>query len=415
MSTNFYNYIQPSIIKCGNSENIPENLRNKYMININAMSIRWFVDNFMLIEDPDTGAYMYMITNDNEKIRLFETEYSDVLDIPRAYIVLTDEFITNQTNFRDWILASFADPATFGTGTENFKIGKDYYINKTLYDYLKEKEEQLLGDLTESVVMPNYLNAGFNITEDYVLLDDSTISYNNYKYFYLKNKLLELTYSEDELNSLYSTFFNIIIFYAVLSESDALKTNNQIYKKVIEYYKNFQLDEALVSLELLLNNKINKIAPEYLTSCCSNSNFQQSSSNNQTQYTTLSCSDIYKNSMYEYLLEMLSDVEFYKDWMYIENPEGEKIANDSLIEALITLLSEFEKIEYDLSFTDKYLIHGNCCKDNQYTINNEKNHTIIQNYIRLLQYVLSGCIDDNSNKISVYGRKFAELLPKLSF
>ena len=35
MSANFYNYIQPSIIKCGDTENIPENLRNKFMININ--------------------------------------------------------------------------------------------------------------------------------------------------------------------------------------------------------------------------------------------------------------------------------------------------------------------------------------------------------------------------------------------
>ena len=411
MSANFYNYIQPSIIKCGDTENIPENLRNKFMININAMSIRWFVDNYMLIEDPDTGTYMYMITDEGEKLRLNEKEEdSRVLDIPRAYIVLTDEFITNQTNFRDWIIASFADPATFGKGTDNFKIGIDYYINRTLYDYLKEKEEQSVGDLDENVVMPNYLNDGFNITEDYLLLDDNTISYNNYKYFYLKNKLSELTYSEDELNNLYSTFFSIIMFYAVVSENDILKTNNQIYKKVIEYCKNFQFDDTLVSLELLLNNKINKIVPEYLTSCCSNN--QQ---NSQSQYTAISCSDIYRNSMYEYLLDMLSDIEFYKDWMYIENPEGEKIANDSLIEALITLLKEFEEVGYDLSFASKYLIHGNCCKDNQYTINNEKNHTIIQNYIRVLQYVLSGCIDDNSNKISVYGRKFAELLPKLSF
>ena len=413
MSTNFYNYIQPSIIKCSNSENIPNNLRNKFMININAMSIRWFVDNFILIEDPDTGAYMYMITHDGEKLKLDEKHDYDVLDIPRAYIVLTDDFITNQTNFRDWIISSFADPSTFGRGTENFKIGRDYYINRTLYDYLKEKEEQFVVDLTEDVVMPNYLNTGFNITEDYVLLDDSTISYNNYKYFYLKNKLSELVYNEDEFNNLYSTFFNIIMFYAVLSESDAIKINNQIYKKVIEYYKNFQFDDTLVSLELLLNNKISKILPEYLVSCCSNN---QNNLNNQSpQYTQMSCSEIYKNSMFEYLLNMLSDTEFYKDWMYIENPEGEKIANDSLIESLIKLLKEFEEVGYDLSFTDKYIIHGNCCKDNQYTLNNEKNHTIIQNYIRVLEYVLSGCIDDNSNKISVYGRKFAELLPKLSF
>lgn len=412
MSTNFYNYIQPSIIKCGNSDNIPENLRNKFMININAMSIKWFVENFTIIEDKDSAAYMYMITGSDENYSLPDVNESNVLDIPRAYIVLSDDFITNQVNFRDWIISSFADPLIFGKGTENFKIGVDYYINRTLYNYLKE---QAVDSLNEDVVMPNYLDAGFNITEDYIALDDNTISYSNYKYFYAKNKISNLEYSEDELNNLYSTFFNIILLYNFISESDALKTNNQIYKKVIEYYKNFQIDDTIVSLELLLNNKINKIVPEYLSSCCSNQQGVSSNSSNQTQYSTMSCSDIYKNSMYEYLVNMLSDVEFYKDWMYIENPDGTKVSNDSLIEALIKLLEEFEELEYDLSFADKYIIHGNCCKDNQYTINNEKNHTIIQNYIKVLQYVLSGCIDDNSNKILVYGSKFAELLPKLSF
>ena len=70
------------------------------------------------------------------------------------------------------------------------------------------------------------------------------------------------------------------MFYAVVSENDILKTNNQIYKKVIEYYKNFQFDDTLVSLELLLNNKINKILPEHLVSCCSNN---QNNPNNQSQ------------------------------------------------------------------------------------------------------------------------------------
>lgn len=119
--------------------------------------------------------------------------------------------------------------------------------------------------------------------------------------------------------------------------------------------------------------------------------------------------------MYEYLLNMLADAEFYKDWMYIENIEGQKVANDSLIEALLELLKEFEEIGYDLGFAGKYLIHGNCCKDNQYTTENYKNHSIIQNYIKVLNWVLDGCIDENTNKIAVYGKKFAELLPKLQF
>ena len=103
MSSNFYNCIQPSIIKCSNAESIPEHLRGKFMININAMSIRWFVNNFKLIEDEENGAYMYTLDADVENVS------DTLLDIPRAYVVLSDEFISDQRNFRDWIIASFAD------------------------------------------------------------------------------------------------------------------------------------------------------------------------------------------------------------------------------------------------------------------------------------------------------------------
>ena len=131
MSTNFYNYIQPSIIKCGDTENIPENLRNKFMININAMSIRWFVDNYMLIEDG-RGGYMYMLTNDAHKIRLSDTGLEGVIDVPRAYIIISKEFVESQDDFSSWILSSIADNSFFLTGTENFKPGVDFYINQVL-------------------------------------------------------------------------------------------------------------------------------------------------------------------------------------------------------------------------------------------------------------------------------------------
>ena len=108
MSINFYNYIQPSIIKCGDTKNIPENLRNKFMININAMSIRWFVDNYMLIEDPATGTYMYMITHDGEKLRLDEKE-----DYGCDFQLLTN-VMCNHNNCKECIKEYFTNKVESG-------------------------------------------------------------------------------------------------------------------------------------------------------------------------------------------------------------------------------------------------------------------------------------------------------------
>ena len=70
-TTNFFNYIQPHIIKLTNDEELPEHLRNHYMLNFNAIGIQYFIDNCMLVEDPENyGKFLYMLTNEAEKIRL---------------------------------------------------------------------------------------------------------------------------------------------------------------------------------------------------------------------------------------------------------------------------------------------------------------------------------------------------------
>ena len=84
MSANFFNYIQPTIIKASNDSDVPEHLRNNYMLNLNAICIQHFVSNFLLMENPETGGLMYMLTNDFDKIRINDLKVEDVLDIPRA-------------------------------------------------------------------------------------------------------------------------------------------------------------------------------------------------------------------------------------------------------------------------------------------------------------------------------------------
>ena len=50
-----------------------------------------------------------MLTNDYHKIRLSDTGMEGVIDIPRAYLVITEDFIKSQDDFYTWILSSIVD------------------------------------------------------------------------------------------------------------------------------------------------------------------------------------------------------------------------------------------------------------------------------------------------------------------
>ena len=79
------------------------------------------------------------------------------------------------------------------------------------------------------------------------------------------------------------------------------------------------------------------------------------------------------------------------------------------------LLEEFEATEYDLSFSQSKPMYWCNCTQSTMNATDKCNHETIQNYIKVLNWVRDGQIDENTNKIRVYGAKFAELLPKLIF
>ena len=48
-------------------------------------------------------------------------------------------------------------------------------------------------------------------------------------------------------------------------------------------------------------------------------------------------------------------------------------------------------------------------------VDNCSYYTIIENYIKVLNWVKNNQIDENKNKIYIYGKQFAEIFPLLSF
>ncbi len=409
MSKSFFNYIQPTIVRLSEDESLPENLRGHYLVNLNVVGIPYFVDNFMLIEDGN-GGYMYMLTNDAHKIRLSDTGLEGVIDVPRAYIVISKEFVESQDDFSSWILSAIADNSFFLTGTENFKPGRDYYINQVLIDYLSTEEPEAFANIPVGLrlTLPNYLDGQFNITKYWQEIDAELARYTNFDFFRLKNKIFDLEYSEDELDSLCHTFFKVLYDGENMSEEDSLKPMNQIYEAVINYFYNYQTDCALSNIALILNSTVN--AQDTGTSNCG----CQSSASDGSSNEQVSCYDAYKQAMTVWLSKMLGDVDFYKDWMWLKDNEGKLYPNEGLIESLILLLENFEEANYDLSFSGKS-IYNHSCGDDYASVIDEQNHKTIKNYIQLLKWVLAGCIDNNTNKIKVIGEKFGELLPKLCF
>ena len=163
----FFNYLQPSIVQLGKNDLIPDNLSYHYLINMNVIGIKYFETNFLLIHG-ENGDYEYMLTNDGEKLFVGNDEDNVKIDIPRIYLLPSEKIIEDNSDaFREFFIASLADNAIFYTGTDNFKPGVDYWMNKTLFDYIVEYESEVLGDKDPdlSYCLPNYLDGDYVVTQ----------------------------------------------------------------------------------------------------------------------------------------------------------------------------------------------------------------------------------------------------------
>lgn len=439
----YFNYIQPTVVKASDNEDIPSNLQNKYFVNVNIVGIKYFVDNFILVEG-ENGDYMYMYTNDHHRLVYSPDGTEELIDIPRVYLTITKEFCESQVNFSEWLLKAIADNTYFLTGTDNFKPGVDYYINAVLREYLYNHEDVSLYNNSDvdSFTLHNYLDRSFSITKWWSELSDEEARLTNFDYFHSKNEAADRTNSEEALLDFTHTFFEILDQNAEVSDDDMLKLNNQIYKRVIEFYLNYGSDCATTALSMILGSMTNK-SVEGVSSSCGCSSGSSNSSSSPTD--NISCLDIYKNAMFEWLIKMLSDVDFYKDFMYFQDLDGELYPNDGLLDQLTELVEDLLASDINTGRgkgTSSKSIYGHCvCGSSSVKQNGSAsgsssnggsngsgfgnggtgagsdadNRNTLALYLQLLYWVKEGCIDNNVNKIRVIGEKFASILPSLTF
>ena len=232
---------------------------------------------------------------------------------------------------------------------------------------------------------------------------------NKYEYYASINELIENGITEEQFMNFYITFMSIIEAYAEVQNQEDIKT--QIYQKVIRYYSNNQTDDILTGLSLILKGQSYSYTDNSpYSNCGCNSTITTTGIVSQTAtdlVTNVDCVMAYKQSMYLYLVQMLSDIDFYNNFMFVDDDP-----NEDLIDYLLTLIDSLLNMNLSLNFGKTT---NNHCLCSELEEKNTNNYNILENYKKVLNWVKNCEIEENTNKIKIYGKQFAEILTYLQF
>lgn len=285
--------------------------------------------------------------------------------------------------------------------------------------YLENFDNGIYVKLSKSFLSGNELiNNNLDLSEnDYSIFakDDMDITSfektdsNKYEYYASINELIENGITEEQFMNFYITFMSIIKAYAEVQNQEDIKT--QIYQKVINYYSNSQTDDILTGLSLILKGQSYSYTDNSPYSTCGcNSTITTTGIVSQTAtdlVTSVDCVTAYKQSMYLYLVQMLSDIDFYNNFMFVDDDP-----NEDLIDYLLTLIDGLLDMNLSLNFGKTT---NNHCLCGELEEKNTNNYNILENYKKVLNYVKNCEIEENTNKIKIYGKQFVEILTYLQF
>lgn len=441
----FKNLFQPTIVHIG--ENTEYKISNKYCLNYNVVQIDWFQNNSIVLEDG-TGIVLLETADINNPYSASANDaYSllddgdpnnnkTVLDIPRIYFPISEKFYNNGTVSTPLTINSFiisllqlsdktSEPSIVdlvvngniyddnNDSTDDILVpGEDYFLNKTFADYLISYGLDIVDEdsvdpnsedgkkiaIIRSIELPNYLKENAAINEPWVELSEDEQSNTDLSQYMTLNKYEEYGVTDDTLKEFYVSFVNGILKFNI--DKQILTPKDALYKAVLDYFSAEQNDETINKINLVLGSTYSGQQINTASSYC---NCTGSSNSSMTD----SCSTLYSNAMLEHLKMMLGDVEFYCSWMF-----DDTTVKDDLIGYLKYLILRLKDRGFTLSKGD----YGfNCPCPTATEVNNDRNYKILDNYIKVLNFISQCNIKPNANKIKLWGSQFGELLPKLYF
>lgn len=317
-----------------------------------------------------------------------------------------------KTYFDEYAALCAADDVAASLNVSALLNGIDMFVSYNIYEIISEVNE------TYDIIYikdENIISEISQLTYDELYNKDIKhwTAVNNAKIAGIKDVGI---YTEAELNDFTSTFFNIIKQHSDGKDTGLDTITGKIYNSNINYYINKKSDDTVNLLDLILSSSFSYTGQSTITSSCSCSSSQTSASIGD------SCSTKYQNAMDTWLSQMMQDITyFYNKYFYIEYTDetsGEICykPDSDLIDAIVTLIDEFESAGYDLSFTADTSKFNVCnCEKKTNTDASDCNYTVLDNFKTLLYYIKENNVEGNENKIKLYGKAISALLPKMYF
>lgn len=220
--------------------------------------------------------------------------------------------------------------------------------------------------------------------------------------------IMPVVFTEEEIKNFYVTFCQVILNY----NKDFVPSDKSeaIYKAVLEFFANGKTDCASKLISLILETSYYSTDYQYLVPNIFKDNCQCPSTNSSN---SISAYSLYMNAMDEYLKHLLGSTDFYQKLFYYVS-DNEVEPKYELISSLKTLIQSFLNMDIDLSFNTNTTFY--CSYEYSNNASHIENTNIIKNYLNVLDYIVEKCgLQNNKNKIKVYGENFGKLLPKLRF
>lgn len=406
--------LQPTIIRFNDSEELPKLIRNKYALNVNIPNIEYFEKECMMLEVG--GGMILKESPKREHVHMFLEKFgTDTFDIPRFIVLMNPNkpgfYIEN---FKEFIRRAIEEPILYIEGVPGFRLGIDYYINETMAVLL---DSLYPGSSDKIFNVPNYLDSDGNLNSKYYkALDQLEQDYTNYHFYITKNQILDHGFEEDDIRRLCSTFPQTILDFTQIDYNAIITKKNQIYDKILKYFQSNQTDCVTQGIELILNQTEVGIPTNTATTtqkmmgecgtCTTTSNDNSQNGN--------SCLSLYREAMNTILKSMLADKEFYIDWMTYQRPDG-TYPFEELIDKLKNLIVAYGELKPWKSFSPNIVKKGlGCnCPTIQGASDDSNITNALNNYLKVLCWVECGELDENTNKIRIYGQEFASILPTL--
>lgn len=354
----------------------------------------------------------------------------------------TDTFSYNKykesirTYLEEYTKLCLSNDTTATLNVSTLLNGNDMFVSYNIYKVISEinnsenKDKSIIENTDGDTDGDTIVDSNIYIKEDDIISKIEDLTYDelynkdiqhwiNINKARIANIRSEGQYTQSQLDAFTSTFFYIIKSYINDKDTSTDTITGKIYDSLISYYINSKTDSAVSLIDLILSSSYSYTPSSTITSSCSCSSSTSSSSVDN------SCVSKYQNAMDTWLIQMMQDItSFYNKYFYIEYTDettGEICykPDTDLIDALILLIDEFEAAGYDLSFstdTSKFNV-CNCSSEVDRRTSNVSNcnYSVLDNFKTLLLYIKENNVEGNENKIKLYGKAFATILPKMYF